>query len=291
MKNRETILSPESEIKKPIETRVVLEFMRHGKKEKADKPDEKIRLTPEGRAMATARGKELTPQADVSIAFGSPRERAQETAGRVMLAGNENVGPESTLEEMQALIKKELSYGKKIASDPRLNFIAEESDPVGKAMLEAYAKGRLMDFLIHESDELAKKTGDTNTTTYSREAANVAEIVEKYLNVGNNFERIAKQNPEDYKKSSFRLERYLGTHQSVGESFVAKLLENTQGVAERDGFIKALGPGFAETAGFKVEIKNSAGNQEAVVSLKIKDKEWKIPLDSQILEQIIQERI
>lgn len=103
--------SPEAE--KQIETKIILEIMRHGKKEKDDmKPNEMLMLTKEGKAQAVARGKKLNPQPEVSLAWGSPRKRTQETAAHVMLA-NEDIDPNTSLEEMEKAIAKEIKVGKK----------------------------------------------------------------------------------------------------------------------------------------------------------------------------------
>jgi hypothetical protein len=282
----------ENEPKEKAKTKIILEFFRHGEKEKADKPENQIRLTEKGRVMATTRGKDIKPQPKVAIAFASPRERAQETAGRVILANTRRIADNMTLEEMENLISNELKAGKKIVSDNRLDFQQDRNSPYGQRHLAEFKAGRIMDFMVNESDGLAQEMHDPVAFSHSRIAANIAEILQKYLKIGNNFEKIVEKNPDKYSEYGNQLERYFGTHQTVGESFIAKLLENTQGTEARDRYLKEVGSsGVAELQGFQVEIINEGGKQTATIHAKTPEKQWDIPIDGNILEQIISQRI
>jgi len=281
----------EHEPSEKTKTRIILEFLRHGEKEKADKPENEIRLTEKGRQKATARGKEIKPQTEAAVGFASLRKRAQETAGRVTLAASESITDTTTLEEMEDLISQELKVGKKIVGDNRLDFQQDRTSPYGQKHLAAFKAGRIMDFMVNESDNLAKELQDPEAFSYSRIAANIAEILKKYLRVGNNFERIIEKNPDKYSAYSNQLERYFGTHQTVGESFIAKLLEDTQGTQARDQYLKEVGgSGVAELQGFQVEIVNENGKQTATIHAKTSEKQWDIPIDEKTLEQIITQR-
>jgi len=65
-----------------------LEFFRHDRREPVteQKPDEKSRLTAEGRKHATEIGKTKNPNPETGLVYGSPRERTQETAMSQLLA-------------------------------------------------------------------------------------------------------------------------------------------------------------------------------------------------------------
>ncbi len=144
------------EQEKQVETKIVLEFMRHGKKE-ADKtkPDEKVRLTAEGRKMAQDKGTEIKPQKYVSVAWGSPRERTQETALHAMLP---DVDENASLEEMNKMLAEEKKFPTKLIVDSRLNF--DMSGPEGKEMEQAFKDGKYLQYLIESSDQRAIDLGD-----------------------------------------------------------------------------------------------------------------------------------
>lgn len=279
----------EAEPIEPVKSKVVLDFFRHGQKEKAEKPDEEIRLTEKGRQQAKERGKEIHPQVDVSMALGSPRKRTQETAARVMLAERDQIEDDMSLEEIENVIASGLSRGKKVVADPRLDFIAEKSSPLGREMLKSYQEGHLMAFLVNDSDRLAREIHDTKGSTYKRLAANIAELINKYLRIGNSYEKIRARKSEKYKDYGDQIERYFGTHQSVGESFVLKLIEKVQGQEKRDEFVRTLGGGFDELQGFRVEITNDRGKQNALLTVKIREKEYQLPIEQKMLEEIIEE--
>ena len=283
--SKEIIRSPEME--KQIETKIILEFMRHGKKEDdKTKANEELMLTPEGKAQAVAKGKELGPQPEVSIAWGSPRKRSQETAVHVMLA-NEEIDPDASLEEMEKLIAKEIKIGKKIIEDERLNFNIE--GPAGEEAEAAFKRGEYVPFLVKESDKLAIELDDKASSTYTTQAGNVAEIIERYTKIGDNFNRIASKT-DKYEKFGNQLERYLGTHQGVVECFVAKVLEKTEGIEKRDEFVKSVGGGFGEAEGIHIEIINSGSDQKIKIDFGINGNKESIGIDKEILESIIKER-
>lgn len=282
----------EQEPKEKIRTKVILELMRHSKKE-ADpsKTDEEILLTDEGRALATERGRELQPQPEVSMAYGSPKKRTQETAARAMLVGSID-DPDAGLEAIEEMVRDHLKYGEKIREDKRLSF--DLSGPMGQEMLTAFKAGEYLPYLIQKSDQRAIETKDTVSTTYLRQAENVAELVKRYAQVGNNFQKLTERT-DKYEQYGNRLERYMGTHQGVAECFVAKVLEKTQGNAERDAFIESIGTGFGETRGIHIEIVNTGDEQKIMMTYPVKNKEGieerqSAEFSAKLLDEIIEER-
>ena len=279
----ETSYSPEKE--KKIETKIILEFMRHAEKENdKTKIDKEIRLNEKGRKMAQEKGETLEPQKDVSLAWGSLKKRTQETALRAMLPEiNEN----ASLEEIQEIIAQEQKIGKKLIEDERLDF--DLSGPEGKEMLAAFKEGKYLPYLINESDKRAIELGDKTSSSYSRYAGNIAEIVNRYAKICDNFNRIDSKS-DKYEEFGNQLERYLASHQGVVEGFVAKVLEETQGAEKRDEFIASLDGGFKETQGIHVEVINNGDEQKISISYKIGDNEEILEINSELLEKIIKER-
>ena len=95
------------------------------------------------------------------------------------------------------------------------------------------------------------------------------------------------------KNYSDTLERFMGTHQTVPESFLAKVIEKTRGVEERDRFIELLDKkGFDYTEGFDLKILNTTGGPKIHISYKNeKDKENLYIFDQEISEDVIDEII
>ncbi len=104
-----------------------LEFFRHDEKGKSaasgDRTgDEFVRLTDQGRAHATEVGKQKDPHPETAIVFGSERERSVETSMRQMLANVDTITPQTSLEELRALVDSELTVGRKDKAISELNF-------------------------------------------------------------------------------------------------------------------------------------------------------------------------
>ncbi|MCX6765981.1 MAG: phosphoglycerate mutase family protein [Candidatus Moranbacteria bacterium] len=287
MYNPEKVTSPE--VEKKVETKIILEFMRHGEPEswKESQPDERRRLTEKGRAQSDEKGRKLNPQADVSLAWSSHRDRAKETAYRTMLA-DENINPDAGLEDIEKVISEELKVGKKIISDKRLDY--NDEGELGDLLWEADDKGEFLDWLVNKSDKEALKYPGNETITYTRAAGNIAEIIGRYAKIGNNFNRIASKAGK-YEKFGNQLERYLGTHQGIVELFIAKIIEKAEGVEERNEFIKALGEGFELTEGPRIEISSKDSEQNIYMAYKnAEGKEEKIEIKKELLEEIIKDK-
>lgn len=287
------------ESKEKPTSRIVLEFFRHGKREKTkhelgetseEDVNEQINLSlkPEGRKQATEKGKKIHPQPEVALSVGSPRKRAKETAVRVMLAEKDKITPEMSFEEIEKVISPEQKYGKRIIADPRLDFNVE--GPVGEKANKAYYAGRTMQYLIYESDQDAIKLKDKESTTYSRAAGNVAELIKRYADIAPNFDKVVKNNPKKYAQYNNQMERYFGSHQSVIEPLLVKVLEKIKGIEYRDKFIESLGAGFKDAEGFRVEINNTPQGPEIEIKYKMGDKDGSEKLPYKTLEEIIEDK-
>jgi len=282
------------EVEPIVTSKVILEFFRHGKKEKdPNKTNEELLLTEEGRAQAVEKGQELNPQAEVSLAWGSPRARSRETAALTMLV-NEGVDPNASLPEIEEAIDKELNKNggnrNKIIEDSRLDF--NFTGPgIGKWSMDLYMGDKpFLPTYVKESDKRALETNDKQNDTYTRKAGDIAEIVLRYIKVGNNFNQIVSKT-DKYEESGNQLERYLGTHGTVVEPLVAKILEKVKGEKARDEFAEAIVKDFPETKGMRVEITNNGSEQEIIVSYEGKEGvREEVVIDRDMIESIIKER-
>lgn len=252
VQNSDRELTTESEPK--VSSEVVLHLFRHDKKGKASEgqADQDVRLTDEGRNHAAQFGDSAT-NIRQSIAFGSPRERAQETAAFHMAGGQEEIAGDETFEELHAKLDAEFTLGKahKVGVDRNLDFTAIEGTPVGDGCNDAYARGITLEWMVQESDKLAGEVEDTDNSTYNRSAAQIAKIILKHVQVSGVWDKLVESGRYEDKK----LERFLGSHQTVPESFLAKVVELTRGINERDRFVDVLGKnGFGFSEGYDIKI-------------------------------------
>jgi len=231
-----------------------------------------MELTEIGRNQAIDKSEDK----DISqaVAFGSPRKRTQQTAGLIMGGQLDEITGDESIEELKEKLNKELKIGSKIGVDKRLDFNIDFSTDFGKRALEAVKNGGYLKFLVEESDALAESFLDHDTETYNRMAGRVAEIVEKYITVASRWDKLVQDESKNYEDT---LKRFLGTHQGIGESFLAKVIEQTKGKAERDAFVSALNnQGFDFAEGFEVEIQTiDEKNQNIRISFK-KEKDGKV---------------
>lgn len=293
------------EYNEAFDSRIVLRIFRHANKEKALTPEDQerfnelvaedpnldkdywIRLNNEGREQANASS---DPSGDIeqSIAFGSPRKRAQEVSLHVM-AGQAGVTPDMNFETAKEMVDEDLGMGSKVGSEKRLDFAAQGK--TGDAFNQAYMDGRTMEWLVKESDSSAIENKDKITSTYSRMASNVASLVSKYYRTADRWQELVLDSEKKYEKD---LKRFLGTHQTVTESFLAKVIEKTKGEDARDKFVEILGGGFGFVEGISVEIK-SMGDKK-VLSIEYKKDlpngekyEFNESVPIEIIEEIIED--
>ena len=267
-----------------------LEFFRHD--ERATKPgesDDNSRLTADGRRNATAVGKTKFPQPEVAIAYGSPRERSIETALRQMLANREEINGNTDLEGIRELVSERLPVGRKDLVDERLNFHWEGE--YKKTATEYYRdKKDYLVFAVEESDDVVRKYKDMNSTSYTRQAAGIAELVKKYVEISPRWERLVQDNPDKFKDFNNELQRFFGSHGTVTECFLLKVIEKKEGIDVVREFLAELpdknGLGYSE--GFTVNIKKDKEMGEAEVIIDYKDRSWTMNLEE--IEQIIEDK-
>ncbi len=280
----------ENKAEKTPATKVVIELFRHSLKENdSNRPNSELLLTPEGRELARSHGENLRPYSDRAVAGASPMDRAAETAMLTMLADEVEIETADSLATMEEKVSEYLPVGKKLYRDERLGFALGKGG-TGEEGMKAFKEGRYLNWLVKDSDHQAIAEKDLVTTTYLRQAGNIAELFERYQAVGDNFHRLAgdKDKREQYGE---KLERYLVSHQGVAESFVAKVIEIQEGLAARDQFASSLGNGWAETKGIHIEIINDEHGQRSFISYDDADgKKKEILVDADTLAVIIKER-
>ena len=274
-----------------------LEFFRHDKKAASKTesgeviPDEQIKLSVAGRQHAQELGKTKNPNPNVALAYGSPRDRTIETAYRQMLANEPGVAAESSFEDIKELINNELpaNSSKEIRTET-LNFHAGVSKEFQQAADDRYEKtSDYLKFLWKDSDQLAKKVGDEKADTFSRFAAGIAEIIAKYVKAYATWKRINQKSGDKYKQSNFEMQRFVGTHEAIGESFLMKAIEKIEGERGVNEFLDMLPSknSFGTGDGFTAEITEQQGKE--IIILKYKDKVWEVA--PEIVNQIVGERI
>ncbi len=272
----------ESKEKQP---EIILHFFRHSEKESdKNKTDEEINLTEKGREMAL-NYRESNKNIHQSIAFGSPKKRTQETAIYQMLGGDNGIVETHSFEKLKEKVNKNLKVGSKFGVDKNLDFPDIEMSQFKQMVYGAFKKNEYISFLVNESDKLGVMF-DSETETYSFKAAQVAKIIQKYVLIEDRWESLQKDKTKQYNPE---LERFLGTHQGIQECFLAKLIEITEGVDERERFIQSLysGNGFDYNEGIEVKIhKNENGSK--IVEIEYKGEKYQISksLSPEIISKI-----
>lgn len=275
-----------------------LEFFRHSKKgpQTEGMQEYQCRLTEEGRLIATASGKDRQPNPETALIYGSSRDRAQETAYRQLLSNQEEVTATSSLEDIEALIKGKLPLGSKKIIDERLNFNWNGSTEFNEALMDHFMKVKdALRFLVEESDGLALKSKDKTSTSYTRSAANTAEIIQKYLKILPNWEKITSadsdrpvEEKKNYAKNNNEMQRFLGSHGATVENFLLKLIDKIEGREATLEFIKSLPEqnSFQFNDGYSVRIYSESNQPK--IEIKYHDRTWKI--GPEMLDEFIKER-
>jgi hypothetical protein len=288
-----------------VTSRIELNFFRHGAKEKSidGQPDEEVNLTPAGREQAVAEAED--EDISQSVASGSPRKRAQHTAGLVMAGKHETITGDESLEEFTQKVDAELEklnrghglegkHGSKMRVDKRLDFVITDSTELGKQLIDSFYRKEYLKFLVEQSDVLAESLHDTESETYSRQAGRIAEMVKVYLNGATRWDQLVRDESKNYQDT---LKRFFSSHQGVVESFLAKVVDLTKGREERDKLVTALdNQGFGFVEGIRVSIETtSEGKQNIRVAFK-KEKDGQVLFDydevvpEEVIEKLILEK-
>jgi len=256
--------------------------------------DKILPLSKEGREHASEIGKEKNPHPETAIAYGSPRDRTVETALRQLFANEDIITEDLSLKEINALAANNLSLGKKYNTTELLDF----SYAGNKKFLETSnnrfkEKQDLLVWHLEESDRIVEENKDKKSTSYSRLAGNVAELILKYFHGYSRWKKIVDDNPNKYKSFGNELQRFMGTHQGVGEAFLMKVIEKTSGKDAVYKFINSLESknGFKFGEGYSLiigEAKDNDNNNIKKISINFNDKQFFC--DETVLKEIIDDR-
>lgn len=267
---------------------IELHFFRHSLKEENKKgdplKDEDVRISKEGRKLAIEKSFEGVNLSQ-SIAFGSPRIRTQETAIYMMSGKKEDITGDETLEELKKKINKDLKFGSKIGVDSRLNFTDDIESPLGKIAFEAYKNGNYIKFLVEESDKIAQETGDNTKSNYSARASQVAKIINKYLKILPRWQELVSDKKNNYEE---KLERFLGTHDSVPVTFLVKVLELIGDEKEKESFVEENSKGANYLEGLTVKLKKgSEDSAKILIQYKLGGVSKQVEISKSQLEHIV----
>ena len=250
--------------------KVVLHCIRHSIKEKTPEKDDKdVQITPEGRALAAEKFENPLDMRYAHV-VGSPRVRTHETAA-------------TAATQDAATSPEDLGVGK-VRINEKLDFVINDTR-YGNSFNEAYLAGKALSFLVHESDALARESGDTASSTYSRMAANVANIIHRNYDAASRGASVLEKsvNPDNEKHD---FERILATHGTIQECFLLKVVEKLKGVAERDQLLKVAGNnGFGYVEGFDATFVKTNGE----VVMRITYKKGDYTLDEIVPMAVIEE--
>jgi broad specificity phosphatase PhoE len=279
----ESFSTPDTHAEERKASVIRLDFFRHSIKEKSNpfhSGDASVPLSPEGRTLAQDRAFE-DANINQAVAFGSPRIRTQETAA-IRMSG-ENAG----IDELRETLDGNLNYGSKIGTDANLDFTDDESSPVGEELLKAYEAGTYTEAVIRDSDRLAAETGDATGANYSHKASQIAKIIQKYVQTSGRWNDLVNDPSKSYTP---QLERYLSSHQSMLESFLAKALELSGQTEAFEQFIAENRQGFDFLGGFRVEIEQAGSAEPSIIlTYKLHEEEHTLAISSELLEKIIGE--
>lgn len=288
----------ESQEKELPKASIRLEFFRHDEKDR--KEGEKYHpvqggVSLKGRENAQKIGAEKKPVPEVGIIYGSPRKRSTESGYHQLFARKDEVVPDMTMQDIERLLEDSLGFRKgqrKHMETDLLDFYweGEFKDEANKW----YEAKKLMEFMLHKSDDLAREKKDTASTTYSRSAANVARLVDRFVRAYPTVKSIIRRDSErdvekrQYEKFGNELQRFLSSHGSVIESFLLKVIEKTKGreAAEKSVGTLIANKGFSPSEGFSLRIEEGDDDM-AIIIITCKDREWNI--DVRVLSDIIRD--
>ncbi|NTV41332.1 MAG: hypothetical protein HGA61_03615 [Candidatus Moranbacteria bacterium] len=278
---------PEDFFEKRQNAKIRLEFFRHDEKDPATGMgnDNEVRISKEGQRHAIEVGEEKNSHPEVALVYGSPRKRSVETAYAQMLSEDEIKG--LSLEEIREKVSENISFGTKEIVTNKLNFDWSGSEEFKKTAEDHYLnKKDALKFLFEESDALVRELNDTKSIAYSRAASNVAQIIEKYAGIFDGWEKITNNNKEKYEKFGNELQRFLGSHGTVLECFLMKVIEKIEGKDRVIEFLDSLEDKnqFNFSQGFSVVIEKNAGN-EKTIKVTFENKSW--ILKPEMLKEIV----
>ena len=242
---------------------IKLHFFRHSIKAKDDSvEDNDLPLSKEGRDLAKSMA-DTNTNIDQSIAYGSPRVRTQETSMLKMVGDSIGDLDDVDVVEMRERLDEGRTFGSKLGIDDDLDFKdSEVSKEISDELGNAYNEGTYVQYIVEKSDQRLQETGQEDKEGYTKKAAKIASIIERYTRSLSRWDQLVNEKT-DYKPE---LERFFGTHQGIPESFLAKVIEKTKGIEERGVFLETMKKGgFDFVEGFDITIDSSKHDNIRIV--------------------------
>lgn len=242
-------------------SKIKLTFLRHAEKtgaSKADVEDQKVPLSIRGKQTSIEKGKELKPKQ--ALAVGSSRDRTQETALYILDADNEKINGDEDIGELTKKVNHRLglkSNASRLIIDERLDMPFVKGEAEHLELEKAWEKGLYFKTTVEKHDQLILRNGqDRGESTYSIQARNIAELIMKNVVIAPTWNRILKEKSEKYSNNT--LERIMGTHGGISESFLAEIIDRTYGREQRDSFVNMFPNSVDFLQGFEANIITQA---------------------------------
>lgn len=232
--------------------RITFDLARHSLKNKTEREE----LSSDGMTDAAKVGEEgrfsdeiesrVEKDEELEI-YGSGRERTIQSSLLRML-GDKFKEADFKNTDPQELVEWFTNSGEiKVTQTELLDFKSGEGD-YHDELYEAFGKGKLLSWLIDESDRRAIETDQDpdKVDTFSTQAGNVAAFLWA----------VGSSKAEDLSQSDKEKEDFVfaTSHQSILESFIYKAIKMNNGLEKADQFVKDLdGRGFRENQGLEVE--------------------------------------
>lgn len=97
------------------------------------------------------------------------------------------ISPDTDFDQIQKMATERMTVGRKIVADPRLDFTNDETTSIGQLAMQRYIEGKYLNYLVKESDARVVQEKDTVNSCLTRNAADIAEIIKKYIKIAPNF--------------------------------------------------------------------------------------------------------
>lgn len=152
--------------------------------------------------------------------------------------------------------------------DERLNFSDDYSLETNKKGIEAMEYDAWLYWLVNQSDKDAEESRESDNEdvwSYQHFSQNIANFLLDRINESEKWNEKVKEKKEQDGSFEKTLNEIVSSHQGILESFLAKVIEETEDVSKRDSFIDVLnGKGFSETEGFNIEVLNMLNGEKRI---------------------------
>jgi len=176
----------------------------------------------------------------------------------------------STVNELAEEINRleEIKIGSKTSTRKELDFKMSKG-PILDAAMKAIDENRYFDWLFHESQNLIP-AGSNENWSLNRQAANIASEIDRYVKISGSFDKLVEEKGSDFGN---KMERFLGSHSGVLESFLIRVIEKTRGAEEAEKFAQAVPEGFDFSEGFSAKITTKTKGSEPTIQIKYNRKD------------------